>query len=168
MGQESPDAGNIRFGDTVKLAYVDQSRDSLNGQNSVWQEISNGQDIMTIGNFQMPSRAYLGRFNFKGTDQQKLIKDLSGGERNRVHLAKVLSNGGNVLLLDEPTNDLDVETLRALEEALLTFPGCALVISHDRWFLDRIATHIIAFEGESSANFHIENIVNTKSDNSGI
>ena len=150
MGQETPDSGSFRLGETVKLAYVDQSRDSLNGQKTVWQEISNGQDIMMIGTYQMPSRAYVGRFNFKGTDQQKFIKDLSGGERNRVHLAKLLSSGGNVLLLDEPTNDLDVETLRALEEAILSFPGCAMVISHDRWFLDRVATHILAFEGDST------------------
>jgi ATP-binding cassette ChvD family protein len=153
MGEEQPDNGTIRIGESVKLAYVDQSRDSLNGKNTVWQELSNGQDIMTIGTYQMPSRAYVGRFNFKGTDQQKFIQDLSGGERNRVHLAKLLSSGGNVLLLDEPTNDLDVETLRALEEALLSFPGCAMVISHDRWFLDRIATHIIAFEGDSTVIF---------------
>lgn len=152
-GQELPDDGQIRLGESVKLAYVDQSRDSLNPQKTVWQEISNEQDIMTIGTFQMPSRAYVGRFNFKGTDQQKFIKELSGGERNRVHLAKVLSSGGNVLLLDEPTNDLDIETLRALEEALSTFPGSALITSHDRWFLDRIATHILAFEGDSSVVF---------------
>ena len=148
-GQESPDEGELRLGDTVKLAYVDQSRESLNGDKTVWDEISNGQDIMQIGNTQLQSRAYVGRFNFKGTDQQKFIKDLSGGERNRVHLAKVLCTGGNVLLLDEPTNDLDVETLRALEEAVLNYPGCAVIISHDRWFLDRIATHILAFEGDS-------------------
>ncbi|EKD75024.1 MAG: hypothetical protein ACD_44C00252G0002 [uncultured bacterium] len=147
--QEKPDAGTIRFGDTVKLAYVDQSRDKLEGKKTVWEEISEGLDIITVSNFQMPSRAYVGRFNFKGNDQQKIIKDLSGGERNRVHLAKLLRSGGNLLLLDEPTNDLDVETLRALEEALLAFPGCAVVISHDRWFLDRIATHMLAFEGDS-------------------
>src|SRR3990167_3859696 len=149
MGLETPDEGIIRIGESVKLSYVDQSRDALNGKNNVWQEISNGLDMMTIGNYQIPSRAYVGRFNFKGTDQQKFIQDLSGGERNRVHLAKLLASGGNVLLLDEPTNDLDVETLRALEEALLSFPGCAMIISHDRWFLDRIATHIMAFEGDS-------------------
>ncbi len=148
-GQEQPDAGEISIGETVELAYVDQSRDSLNGDNTVWQEISDGLDMITVGNYTVPSRAYVGRFNFKGTDQQKFIKDLSGGERNRVHLAKLLRAGGNVLLLDEPTNDLDVETLRALEDALLAFPGCAVVISHDRWFLDRIATHILAFEGDS-------------------
>lgn len=153
MGKEKPDQGDIRFGDSVKLAYVDQSRDSLNGAKTVWQEISDEQDIMMVGTFQMPSRSYVGRFNFKGTDQQKFIKDLSGGERNRVHLAKLLSSGGNVLLLDEPTNDLDVETLRALEEAILSFPGCAMIISHDRWFLDRVATHILAFEGDSKVVF---------------
>lgn len=164
INQETPDNGHIRLGETVQLAYVDQSRDSLNGQNTVWQEISNGLDNMTIGSFQMPSRSYVGRFNFKGTDQQKFIKDLSGGERNRVHLAKLLSSGGNVLLLDEPTNDLDVETLRALEEALLSFPGCALVISHDRWFLDRIATHILAFEGDSSVTFFDGNYTDYEAD----
>lgn len=164
MGQEEPDSGTIRIGESVKLAYVDQSRDSLNGKNTVWQELSNGQDIMTIGTYQMSSRAYVGRFNFKGTDQQKFIQDLSGGERNRVHLAKLLSGGGNVLLLDEPTNDLDVETLRALEEALLSFPGCALVISHDRWFLDRIATHILAFEGDSTVTFFSGNYADYEED----
>jgi ATP-binding cassette ChvD family protein len=148
-GLEKPDAGELRIGDTVELAYVEQFRDSLDGGKNVWQVISNDQDIITVGKFQMPSRAYVGRFNFKGADQQKFVKDLSGGERNRVHLACLLKRGGNVLLLDEPTNDLDVETLRALEEALLAFPGCAVVISHDRWFLDRIATHILAFEGDS-------------------
>jgi len=164
MGIEQPDAGEIRLGDTVKLAYVDQSRDSLNGKNTVWQEISGGMDIMTIGNYQTPSRAYVGRFNFKGTDQQKFIQDLSGGERNRVHLAKLLSSGGNVLLLDEPTNDLDVETLRALEEALLTFPGSAMVISHDRWFLDRVATHILAFEEDGSVAFFTGNYTDYEED----
>ncbi|MDE2234811.1 MAG: energy-dependent translational throttle protein EttA [Gammaproteobacteria bacterium] len=149
VGQEKPDGGELRIGPSVKLAYVDQSRDALNADNSVWQEISDGQDVLTVGNYQTPSRAYVGRFNFKGPDQQKRVGDLSGGERNRVHLAKVLKSGGNLLLLDEPTNDLDVETLRALEEALLAFPGCAVIISHDRWFLDRIATHILAFEGDS-------------------
>ncbi|MHB1948731.1 MAG: energy-dependent translational throttle protein EttA [Gammaproteobacteria bacterium] len=163
-GQEQPDSGEIRIGDTVKLAYVDQSRDSLNGNKTVWEELSNGQDIMTIGSFQMPSRAYVGRFNFKGNDQQKFIKDLSGGERNRVHLAKLLSSGANVLLLDEPTNDLDVETLRALEEALLSFPGCAMVISHDRWFLDRVATHIMAFEGDSKVEFFTGNYTDYEED----
>jgi len=164
LGHEQPEQGEFRIGETVKFAYVDQSRDSLNGQNTVWHEISNGLDIMTIGNFQMPSRSYVGRFNFKGTDQQKFIKDISGGERNRVHLAKLLSSGGNVLLLDEPTNDLDVETLRALEEAVLTFPGSALVISHDRWFLDRIATHILAFEGDGSVAFFTGNYTEYEDD----
>ena len=148
-GVESPDAGTIRIGDTVKIAHVDQTRDHLDGNKTVWEEISDGLDMITVGTYQTPSRAYCGRFNFKGSDQQKRIGDLSGGERNRVHLAKLLKSGGNVLLLDEPTNDLDVETLRALEEALLDFPGCAVVISHDRWFLDRIATHMLAFEGDS-------------------
>ena len=156
-GQETPDQGSIRLGDTVKLAYVDQSRDNLSDHKTVWQEISNDQEIMTIGSFQMPSRTYVSRFNFKGSDQQKFVKDLSGGERNRVHLAKLLSSGGNVLLLDEPTNDLDVETLRALEEAILGFPGCVLVISHDRWFLDRVATHILAFESDSQVTFFTGN-----------
>ena len=149
VGQEQPDGGTLRIGDTVQLAYVDQSRDSLAPDKTVWQEISDGLDVIAIGNYQINSRAYVGRFNFKGPDQQKFVKDLSGGERNRVHLAKLLKSGGNVLLLDEPTNDLDVETLRALEEALLAFAGCAVIISHDRWFLDRIATHILAFEGDS-------------------
>ncbi|MCO7225723.1 energy-dependent translational throttle protein EttA [Pleionea sp. CnH1-48] len=149
MGQENPDSGEISIGETVELAYVDQSRDSLDDNKTVWEEISDGLDMITVGNYQVPSRAYVGRFNFRGGDQQKFIKDLSGGERNRVHLAKLLRSGGNVLLLDEPTNDLDVETLRALEDALLAFPGCAVVISHDRWFLDRIATHMLAFEGNS-------------------
>ncbi len=148
-GVESPDAGTIRIGETVKIAHVDQTRDHLDGNKTVWEEISDGLDMITVGTYQTPSRAYCGRFNFKGSDQQKRIGDLSGGERNRVHLAKLLKSGGNVLLLDEPTNDLDVETLRALEEALLDFPGCAVVISHDRWFLDRIATHMLAFEGDS-------------------
>ncbi|HRD50023.1 MAG TPA: energy-dependent translational throttle protein EttA [Candidatus Contendobacter sp.] len=149
VGQEQPDSGELRIGGSVKLAYVDQSRDNLSADKTVWQEISDGADIIAIGTYQINSRAYVGRFNFKGPDQQKFVKDLSGGERNRVHLAKLLRSGGNVLLLDEPTNDLDVETLRALEEALLAFAGCAVVISHDRWFLDRIATHILAFEGDS-------------------
>jgi sulfate-transporting ATPase len=150
-GKEKPDAGDLRVGPSVKLAYVDQSRDTLNPDKTVWEEISDGQDLMTVGTYTTPSRAYVGRFNFRGTDQQKLVGQLSGGERNRVHLAKVLKSGGNVLLLDEPTNDLDVETLRALEEAVLAFPGCAVIISHDRWFLDRVATHILAFEGDSKA-----------------
>ena len=148
-GVEPPDSGEIRLGGTVKLAYVDQSRQTLDDKKSVWAEISGGQDIIKVDSYETPSRAYVGRFNFKGSQQQQLIGELSGGERNRVHLAKVLKSGGNVLLLDEPTNDLDVETLRALEEALVSFPGCAVVISHDRWFLDRIATHILAFEGNS-------------------
>ena len=149
VGQEQPDGGSLRIGDTVQLAYVDQSRDNLAPDKTVWQEISDGLDVIAIGSYQINSRAYAGRFNFKGQDQQKFVKDLSGGERNRIHLAKLLKSGGNVLLLDEPTNDLDVETLRALEEALLAFAGCAVIISHDRWFLDRIATHILAFEGDS-------------------
>ncbi len=148
-GAETPDSGNIRLGETVQLAYVDQSRDALDDSKTVWEEISHGQDIIRVGSYETPSRAYCGRFNFKGVTQQQRVGELSGGERNRVHLAKVLRSGGNLLLLDEPTNDLDVETLRALEEALLNFPGCAVVISHDRWFLDRIATHILAFEGNS-------------------
>jgi energy-dependent translational throttle protein EttA len=148
-GAEKPDAGEIRISPTVKLAYVDQSRQTLDDKKSVWAEISGGQDIIKIDSYETPSRAYVGRFNFKGTQQQQLIGELSGGERNRVHLAKVLRAGGNVLLLDEPTNDLDIETLRALEDGLLNLPGCAVVISHDRWFLDRIATHILAFEGDS-------------------
>ena len=148
-GQEQPDQGEMRIGETVQAACVDQSRDSLNDDKSVWEEISDSSDIITVGRLELNSRAYVSHFNFKGSDQQKRIGDLSGGERNRVHLAKLLKSGSNLLLLDEPTNDLDVETLRALEEALLTFPGCAVVISHDRWFLDRIATHILAFEGDS-------------------
>jgi sulfate-transporting ATPase len=152
-GKEKPDSGTIELGPTVKLAYVDQSRDDLTGNKSVWEDVSGGQDILTVGKFQMPSRAYVGRFNFKGADQQKIVGQLSGGERGRLHLAKTLIAGGNVLLLDEPSNDLDVETLRALEEALLEFAGTVLVISHDRWFLDRIATHILAFEGDSQVVF---------------
>ena len=152
-GSEQPDSGSIEIGDTVQVASVDQFRDSMNPKNTVWQEISNGQDMLQIGNFQIPSRAYVGRFNFKGNDQQKFIGELSGGERNRVHLAALLKAGGNMLLLDEPTNDLDVETLRALENALLDFPGCAMVISHDRWFLDRIATHILDYRDEGQVNF---------------
>jgi len=154
VGKEQPDSGEIRIGETVDLAYVDQSRDSLEGSNTVWQEISGGVDNMQIGNYEIASRAYVSRFNFKGSDQQKFVKDLSGGERNRVHLAKLLKRGANVILLDEPTNDLDVETLRALEEGLLAFPGTVIVVSHDRWFLDRIATHILAFEGDSEVVFH--------------
>jgi ATP-binding cassette ChvD family protein len=153
IGQETPDQGEVKLGHTVQLAYVDQSRDNLDAKKNVWQEVSGGADIITIGRYELQSRAYIGRFNFKGTDQQKLVGSLSGGERGRLHLAKTLMQGGNVLLLDEPSNDLDVETLRALEDAMLEFPGCAMVISHDRWFLDRIATHIIAFEGDSHVEF---------------
>lgn len=153
MEKEKPDAGEIRIGDTVKLAYVDQMRDHLDDNKTVWEEISDKHDLIQVGSFQMPSRAYVGRFNFKGPDQQKKMSQLSGGERNRVHLAKLLKRGGNVLLLDEPSNDLDVETLRALEEAILNFPGSAVVISHDRWFLDRVCTHLLAFEGESEVTF---------------
>jgi sulfate-transporting ATPase len=153
-GREKPDAGAIEIGPTVKMAYVEQSRDDLTGNKTVWQDVSGGLDILTVGKFEMPSRAYLGRFNFKGADQQKIVGQLSGGERGRLHLAKTLIAGGNVLLLDEPSNDLDVETLRALEEALLEFAGTVLVISHDRWFLDRIATHILACEGESQWVFY--------------
>jgi ATPase subunit of ABC transporter with duplicated ATPase domains len=163
-GQEQPDSGSIRVGDTVKFAYVDQSRDTLNDKNTVWQEISGGQDILRIEDYEVQSRSYCGRFNFKGGDQQKHIGQLSGGERNRVHLAKTLLSGGNVLLLDEPTNDLDIETLRALEEALLSFPGCAVVISHDRWFLDRIATHIMAFEGDSHVEWFPGNYADYEAD----
>ena len=164
VGQEKPDAGELRIGPTVQLAYVDQSRDALDGAKTVWQEISDGQDIMLVGKTEVPSRAYCGRFNFKGTDQQKLVKDLSGGERNRLHLAKLLKSGGNLLLLDEPTNDLDVDTLRALEDALLDFSGCAVVISHDRWFLDRIATHILAFEGDSKVVWFEGNFADYETD----
>jgi ATP-binding cassette ChvD family protein len=163
-GQEQPDAGALRIGETVQIAYVDQSRDALDGGKTVWQEISDGADTIIVGRYEMPSRAYCGRFNFKGTDQQKRIGDLSGGERNRIHLAKVLKSGGNLLLLDEPTNDLDVETLRALEEAILAFPGCALVISHDRWFLDRIATHILAFEDDSQITWFEGNYADYEAD----
>ena len=152
-GEDKPDSGEFKIGETVQIAYVDQSRDSLTGTNTVWGEISDELDNITIGTYTVPSRGYVSRFNFKGEDQQKFIKDLSGGERNRVHLAKLIKSGGNLLLLDEPTNDLDVETLRALEEAILNFPGCVVVISHDRWFLDRIATHILAFEGDSRATW---------------
>ena len=154
VSSEKPDSGTIELGETVKLAYVDQSRDELDGEKTVWQEISDGQDNLVIGNYEIASRAYASRFNFRGGDQQKFVKDLSGGERNRLHMAKLLKKGGNVLLLDEPTNDLDVETLRALEEGLLAFPGSAIVVSHDRWFLDRICTHILAFEGNSQIKFH--------------
>ncbi|TLX47048.1 energy-dependent translational throttle protein EttA [Pseudoalteromonas phenolica] len=152
-GQEQADAGTVDVGETVELAAVDQFRDNMDDSNTVFQEISNGQDVLKIGNFEIPSRAYVGRFNFKGNDQQKFVKELSGGERNRLHLAKLLKAGGNVLLLDEPTNDLDVETLRALENAILEFPGCVMCISHDRWFLDRIATHILDYRDEGQVNF---------------
>ncbi|HYX25365.1 MAG TPA: energy-dependent translational throttle protein EttA [Thermoanaerobaculia bacterium] len=153
VGQEKPDAGSIRVGETVKLAYVDQSRDSLDGDKLAWEAISDGRDVVTLGSREVPARSYAAAFNFKGSDQQKRVKDLSGGERNRVHLARTLKAGGNLLLLDEPTNDLDVDTLRALEEALLAFAGCAVIISHDRWFLDRLATHILAFEGDSQVEW---------------
>ena len=154
VGEEALDEGMLKIGETVQIAYVDQSRDSLQGDKTVWQELSDGQDNIIVGSYEVASRAYVSRFNFRGGSQQKLVKDLSGGERNRVHLAKLLKSGGNLLLLDEPTNDLDVETLRALEEAILEFPGSAVVISHDRWFLDRIATHILAFEGDSKVFFY--------------
>ena len=154
VGSEQPDSGTIDLGETVELAYVDQSRDELNGDNTVWQEISDEQEQIQVGRYEVSSRAYASRFNFRGGDQQKFVKDLSGGERNRLHMAKLLKRGGNVLLLDEPTNDLDVETLRALEEGILAFPGCAIVVSHDRWFLDRICTHILAFEGDSEVVWH--------------
>ena len=163
-GQEQPDGGELRVGDTVKISSVEQSRESLDNNKTVWEELSGGADIITIGRYELNSRAYASRFNFKGSDQQKRIGDLSGGERNRVHLAKTLQQGGNVLLLDEPTNDLDVETLRALEEALLTFPGCVVVISHDRWFLDRIATHILAFEGNSTVTWFEGNYADYEAD----
>ena len=153
-GKEQPDSGSITLGETVVLASVDQFRDAMDDKKTVWEEVSNGQDILTIGNFEIPSRAYVGRFNFKGVDQQKRVGELSGGERGRLHLAKLLQTGGNVLLLDEPTNDLDVETLRALENAILEFPGCAMVISHDRWFLDRIATHILDYGDEGKVTFY--------------
>lgn len=163
-GQLEPDSGTFKVGETVELAYVDQSRDSLSPNKTVWEEISEGLDIIKVGSYEIPSRAYCGRFNFKGADQQKFIKDLSGGERNRVHLAKVLRSGGNVILLDEPTNDLDVETLRALEDAILAFAGCVVVISHDRWFLDRIATHILAFEGNSHVEWFAGNFEEYEAD----
>lgn len=164
VGQEQPDSGTIRTGETVEFAYVDQSRDSLDDSRTVWEEISDGLDMLKVGDYETSSRAYVGHFNFRGSDQQKNIAELSGGERNRVHLAKVLRDGGNLLLLDEPTNDLDVETLRALEEALLSFPGCAVVISHDRWFLDRIATHILAFEGDSHVEWFAGNYEDYEAD----
>jgi len=163
-GKEAVDDGALRVGETVQIAYVDQSRDSLDGSKTVWEEIADAQDIITVGKYTVNSRAYVSRFNFTGTEQQKRVADLSGGERNRVHLAKLLKRGGNLLLLDEPTNDLDVETLRALEEALLDFPGCAVVISHDRWFLDRIATHILAFEGDSHVEWFEGNYADYEAD----
>ena len=163
-GREQPDSGTIRVGETVQVAYVDQSRDELDGSKTVWEEVSEGQDMIQIGTYEVNSRSYAGRFNFKGSDQQKYVKDLSGGERNRLHLAKLLKQGANVLLLDEPTNDLDVETLRALEEAILAFPGCAMVISHDRWFLDRIATHILAYEDDGGIIFHEGNFSDYEED----
>ena len=164
MGSEQPDSGEVNVGETVKLGYVDQSRDDLDGTKTVWEELSDGNDIIRIGNYEVQSRSYCGRFNFKGSDQQKFVKDLSGGERNRLHLAKLLKQGANVLLLDEPTNDLDVETLRALEEAILAFPGAAMVISHDRWFLDRIATHILAYEDDGAVVFHEGNFSDYEED----
>ena len=164
MGIEQPDGGEVIVGETVQLGYVDQSRDDLDGSKTVWEEVSDGLDIIKIGNYEVPSRSYVGRFNFKGSDQQKFVKDLSGGERNRLHLAKLLKQGANVLLLDEPTNDLDVETLRALEEAILAFPGSAMVISHDRWFLDRVATHILAYEDDGGVVFHEGNFTEYEED----
>jgi sulfate-transporting ATPase len=152
-GSEEPDSGSIIIGDTVKIAFVEQSRDSLSNDQNVWEAISEGQDLLRIGNYEVSSRAYAGRFNFKGSDQQKRVGDLSGGERGRLHLANTLKQGANVLLLDEPSNDLDIETLRALEEAILSFPGCVLVISHDRWFLDRITTHTLAYEDDGEITF---------------
>ena len=163
-GFEQPDSGSVTLGQTVELAYVDQMRADMDPNKTVWEEVSDGLDLITVGTYETPSRAYLGRFNFKGADQQKHIGNLSGGERNRVHLAKLLKSGGNLLLLDEPTNDLDVETLRALEEAILSFPGCAVVISHDRWFLDRIATHILAFEGDSEVTWFEGNYADYEAD----
>ena len=158
VGGEAPDAGKIEIGDTVRLSYVDQSRDDLAPDKTVFQEITQGAEIIKVGSRELPARAYVSSFNFRGTDQQKLVGALSGGERNRVHLAKLLQTGGNVLLLDEPTNDLDVDTLRALEAGLESFPGCVVVISHDRWFLDRIATHILAFEGDSQVRWFEGNV----------
>jgi len=163
-GQEQPDGGDLRVGETVEVAYVDQNRDALDGKKTVWEEITDGADNIIVGRFEMPSRAYVSRFNFRGSDQQKHIGNLSGGERNRVHLAKLLKSGGNLLLLDEPTNDLDIETLRALEEAILAFPGCVVVISHDRWFLDRVATHILAFESDSQVTWFEGNYADYEED----
>ena len=156
-GEEKPNTGQVSLGETVNLGYVDQSRDVLQGEKTVWEEISDGNELIQIGKYETPSRSYVARFNFKGSDQQKFIKDLSGGERNRVHLAKLLKKGANFLLLDEPTNDLDVETLQALENAIQTFPGSIMIISHDRWFLDKLCTHILSFEGESTVNFFAGN-----------
>ena len=164
MGKEQPDAGSIEIGDTVQLASVDQSRENLSDTKTVWEQVSDGSDVIKIGNYEVPSRSYVGRFNFKGADQQKFVKDLSGGERGRLHLALTLKQGGNVLLLDEPSNDLDVETLRALEDALLDFPGAAIVISHDRWFLDRIATHILSYEDDSNVVFFEGNYTEYEAD----
>ena len=164
MGKEQPDSGSIEIGETVQLACVDQSREDLDGAKTVFQQISDGSDQIRIGNYEIPSRTYVGRFNFKGGDQQKFVKDLSGGERGRLHLALTLKEGGNVLLLDEPSNDLDVETLRSLEEALLDFPGAAIVISHDRWFLDRVATHILAYEDDSNVVFFEGNYTEYEAD----
>jgi energy-dependent translational throttle protein EttA len=158
VGQEQPDGGGVTIGSTVQLSYVDQSRDSLQADRTVFQEITQGTEVIKVGNRELPARAYVSSFNFRGTDQQKLVGQLSGGERNRVHLAKLLQTGGNVLLLDEPTNDLDVDTLRALETGLESFPGCVVVISHDRWFLDRIATHVLAFEGDSQVRWFAGNV----------
>jgi sulfate-transporting ATPase len=166
-GKEQPDRGAVTTGHTVKLSTVDQTREALEGDKTVWDDVSGGVDLLTVGKFVLPSRAYLGRFNFKGNDQQKLVKNLSGGERGRLHLAKMLAEGGNVLLLDEPSNDLDVETLRALEDALLEFAGSVMVISHDRWFLDRICTHILAAEGDSQRFSSTAIITNTKPTRSG-
>src|SRR5690606_23527273 len=163
-GRDQPDAGTIPIGETVNMAFVEQSRESLDDKKTVWEAISGGHDILRIGSYEVPSRAYLGRFNFKGGDQQKRVGDLSGGERGRLHLANTLKQGANVLLLDEPSNDLDIETLRALEDAMLAFPGCVLVISHDRWFLDRVATHILAFEGNSEVVFHEGNFTDYHED----
>ncbi len=164
MGKETPDSGSIEIGDTVQLACVDQSRDDLDGSKTVWEAVSDGLDMIKIGNYEVPSRGYVGRFNFKGGDQQKFVKDLSGGERGRLHLALTLKQGANVLLLDEPSNDLDVETLRSLEEALLDFPGAAIVISHDRWFLDRVATHILSYEDDGSVVFFEGNYTEYEAD----
>jgi len=164
VGQEKPDTGTIKIGESVHLGYVDQSRDALDGKKNVWEEISGGQDIILLGKREVNSRAYCSNFNFKGADQQKKVGSLSGGERNRVHLAKMLKSGANLLLLDEPTNDLDVDTLRALEEALEDFAGCAVIISHDRWFLDRIATHILAFEGDSHVEWFEGNFADYEAD----